>query len=187
MTMNWGLWALFFGSLFAAELPDKTSIVVMTLAARGPLRVWVGAALGLVAQAAIAVAAGALLARVGGPWLHWGEAAVFVVFGLVMWSHAGGDDDDAGRAQQGWSLMASAFVLVFLAEFGDLTQLALVAWSARLHPAWLVWAVASLALAGAALVSALAGAVLARAVGSRRLKQASGLLFCVIGVVMAVL
>jgi putative Ca2+/H+ antiporter (TMEM165/GDT1 family) len=185
MTAEWGLWALCFGSIFIAELPDKTSVVVMTLAQRGALRVWLGAVIALGLQAALAVAVGAVLAGLVGPWLHWGEAAVFLVFGVMMLKNAARQEDVDVVAGRGWSLALTAFVLVFVAEFGDLTQMAVVAWSARLGPPVAVWAVSAMALAVAAAASAVGGTVVARAVGARRLHQASGVLFLAIAIVMA--
>jgi Ca2+/H+ antiporter, TMEM165/GDT1 family len=72
--------------------------------------------------------------------------------------------------------VAAAFVLVFLAELGDKTQLALVAMAARARP-WAVWAGAVAGFAAATLAAVLAGSLVARLLPRRLVLAASGLLF----------
>jgi putative Ca2+/H+ antiporter (TMEM165/GDT1 family) len=172
-----------FATIFLAELPDKTSIVVMTLAHRGRWRVWAGATAALVVQAALAVAIGTALHRIAGPWLRFVEAAMMGVFAVYLWREE--DDDDTTRPRLG-SVAATAFILVFLAEFGDLTQVAIAAWSARLGQPVAVLAVSVVALASAALVSATAGDMLARRFTAGRLRRIGAVAAGLAGVVLAI-
>ena len=57
--------AVAFGTIFIAELPDKTMVATLMLATAMPRRlaVWLGVSAGYLVHVAVAVAAGSLLAR----------------------------------------------------------------------------------------------------------------------------
>jgi putative Ca2+/H+ antiporter (TMEM165/GDT1 family) len=183
MMVSWGLWLLVGGSIFLAELPDQSAWMVMTLAGRGPRQVWAGASLALGLQAAIAVAVGTLLHRVLGTYGHWIAGAVFLGFAVwLIWGHEGPERMRSGGRSTFWT----AFVVVFLAEMGDLTQWTIAAWTARLgHPVG-VFAAAAVALGAAAFVSVEAGRLLLRWVPERTLRRVAGAVFMVVGVLALV-
>jgi putative Ca2+/H+ antiporter (TMEM165/GDT1 family) len=82
--MDWKLFAATFGSIFIAELGDKTQLATLSFAAGGQSRlsIFLGSALALVCTSAIAVLAGEALARVVSPLLLKRLAgAAFVVIG----------------------------------------------------------------------------------------------------------
>lgn len=83
-----------FGSVFLAELGDKTQLATLTFATTGRSRwaVFLGAASALVATSAIAVVAGEAVARAVPPRLLQRLAGVaFVVIGAwVLWSSRSG-------------------------------------------------------------------------------------------------
>lgn len=63
-----------------AELPDKTMIATIVLSSRSrPLPVWIGAALAMVVNAAVAVLAGRLLELLPHRWVEAVVAALFAV------------------------------------------------------------------------------------------------------------
>jgi len=73
-------------AFFIAELGDKTQLATVSLATQyqQPIAVWLGSTLGMVAADALAIGAGAMLAR----WLprrtlEYGAALIFLVFGVV--------------------------------------------------------------------------------------------------------
>jgi len=85
--MNWKLLLTTFGSVFVAELGDKTQIATMSLAAesRARLPVFLGAALALIATSALGVAAGDAVSRVVPPhWLRRIAGGVFIVMGVLF-------------------------------------------------------------------------------------------------------
>ena len=88
--MDWKLVFTTFVAVFLAELGDKTQLATLTFAAAGRSRwaVFVGSACALIATSAIAVLAGAALARAVPPhYLKRAAGVAFVVIGLwVMWS-----------------------------------------------------------------------------------------------------
>src|SRR5580704_16727445 len=75
-----------FGVICVAELPDKTALTTLVLATRyRALPVFLGAALALTVQSAVAVAAGGLLSLLPPRPVHVGAGVLFLVFAVIMW------------------------------------------------------------------------------------------------------
>lgn len=90
--MDWKLVAVSFGTIFLAELGDKTQLATLALAGGDGSRwsVFLGSALALIATSAIAVLVGAGLTRVISPQtLQRGAGVLFVVLGIVYLVRAG--------------------------------------------------------------------------------------------------
>ena len=84
-----------------------------------------------------------------------------------------------------WSLFGSVFALIFLAELGDKTQLALLSQSATSTSRWTVFVAASLALAASTAIGVLAGGLLRRWVPDERfIKFGAGVLFLLFGALL---
>ena len=148
-----GLGFTVFTVIFLLELPDKTALAALLLATRHrPLPVFLGAAAAFVIQSAVAVVAGSLLSllprepiRIGAGILFLGMAALLIHRNLRR------DEADEERAVEQEEArrrrpFMTAFIVVFVAEWGDLTQLATAALQARYQQAVLVFVAATLAL-----------------------------------------
>jgi rubrerythrin len=86
-----------------------------------------------------------------------------------------------------WRLFASTFLMIFLAELGDKTQLAAMAQAATgAHARWVVFASATLALALSTLIAVLFGGELTKHVPERVIKTVAGGLFVVFGILILV-
>lgn len=83
----------------------------------------------------------------------------------------------------GWQIFISTFWLVFLAELGDKTQLAVMLQSA-VHGRSIVFLAASLALVLSTLLGVFLGGVLSKLVSERVIHGVGGVLFIVFGVLM---
>ena len=84
-----------------------------------------------------------------------------------------------------WHLFFSTFVLIFMAELGDKTQLAVMSQSAASSSKWTIFAAGALALAAATAIGVLAGDLIRRFVPDDRIiKGVGGLLFLVFGSLM---
>ncbi len=87
--MNWKLFALAFGTLFLAELGDKTQLAVFTLVSqyKQPIPIFLGASLALIAVTLIAAVFGEAISRYVPPALLQTVAGLlFVGIGVfVLW------------------------------------------------------------------------------------------------------
>jgi Ca2+/H+ antiporter, TMEM165/GDT1 family len=148
------LFGTVFGVIFVAELPDKTALAALVLATRyAPLPVFLGAALALTVQSAVAIAAGGLLSLLPARPVHIGAGVLFLVSALVMWrrkseeaERATANDSENAARPTFLRALGSSFGVVFIAEWGDLTQLGTAALAARYKSPLLVFSAATLAL-----------------------------------------
>jgi rubrerythrin len=85
-----------------------------------------------------------------------------------------------------WRLFLSTFLLIFLAELGDKTQLASMAASAGSKSPWSVFAGASVALVLSTLIAILLGSTLQRVVPPHVLKFGAAILFFAFGAVLLI-
>lgn len=165
------------GLVALAELGDKTQLVCMTLAARHPATpVLLGAVLAFAVLNLLAVLFGAAAAVWLPEWLVAAAVAIlFAIFGLRALREAGEETVDV-RERDGRSVFLSTFALIFLAELGDKTQLA-VAGLAGTRAALPVWVGGTLALAATSALGVLAGQTLLRRLPVHVLHRVSGGLF----------
>ncbi|MGW0119960.1 TMEM165/GDT1 family protein [Streptomyces sp. NPDC003327] len=145
-----------FGLIFLAELPDKTMFASLAMGTRmRPLYVWFGTSTAFLAHVAIAVGAGSLLGLLPG-WIVKLVSALLFGFGAFMLLRGGGDDeedDTGGRTVTGfWPVFSTAFMAVFISEWGDLTQIT----TANLAATNGTWSTAIGSFAALTSVSALA-------------------------------
>ena len=150
-----------FALTFLAELPDKSMFASLVLATRyRPAWVWSGAAAAFAVQMAIAVTAGRLLTLLPHRLVLAVTAGLFLAGSAYLWAasfrsrHPDGADAarQGGRAPSFLRVAGMSFGLVFLAEWGDITQLSTASLAARYDPL-LVFAGATLGLWAAAAVA----------------------------------
>jgi putative Ca2+/H+ antiporter (TMEM165/GDT1 family) len=178
-----------FSVIFVAELPDKTALTALVLATKyKPAPVFLGTALALAVQSAIAVVAGSLLSLLPARAVHMGAGAVFLVSAIVMWVREE-EAAEPGAASENRSFLgtfAACFGVVFLAEWGDLTQLATAAFAAREHAPWLVFCASTLALWAVAGIAVIVGQRTAHFLSPKMTKKVAALLFAAIGIALLV-
>lgn len=124
-----------FALIVPVELPDKTFIATLVLATRyRPLPTWIGVGAAFGVQSLVAVAFGGLISRLPQRPVTFAAAAMFVIGALVLWRGAKDADEDgdeterefAGKARtpaHGLRAVGASFVVLFVAEWGDLSQL----------------------------------------------------------------
>lgn len=156
--------ATVFGITFLAELPDKSLFASLVLSTRyRPLPVWAGAAAGFTVHVAIAVTAGQLLTLLPHQVLGSVVAALFLAgsaYLLISSLRSGPDQESTDAARQGGTqpsfikIAATAFGIIFLSEWGDITQVTTANLTARyadplavgVGAALGLWAVAAVAV-----------------------------------------
>ncbi len=154
-----------FVAVLPAELPDKTILACLILSSRyRPSIVFGGAATAFLAQVVIAVAAGGALSLLPHHVVEACAAGVFAIGAVLLWMHREKKEDDEdedsgmdGMRSEFWPVFGTAFAVVFLAEFGDLTQFLTVSLAARFHDPVSVGIGATLALWVAAGIAVTVG------------------------------
>lgn len=178
--MSLSIVAVTFGIVFLAELPDKTMIASILLGSRHrPLPVWVGCAAAMVVNSAVAVAAGRLLALAPPRVVDAVVAAVLA--GTALYLVLGGEatqeregEEYAGRMRTDRRVALSAFVIVVLAELGDVTQLLTANLAAHYRDPWSVFVGATAALVIVTSIGVFTGRTLVRVVPLAAIRKAAG-------------
>jgi len=180
-----------FGTVFLAELPDKTMVasLVLTTRFRRPGAVWVGVSGAFVLHVVLAVSIGSLLRTLPDTPVKLAVAVLFLVGGVLLLRGSAEDDDDSDApvAQLPFLKVAlTAASVVGLAEFGDLTQLATASiatqYSAPIAVALGAWC----ALASVAALAVTAGQWIVQHVPLQLVQRIAGCLFLVFGVLTAI-
>jgi putative Ca2+/H+ antiporter (TMEM165/GDT1 family) len=182
---GWTLFFSVFGVIFVAELPDKTALAALVLATRHrPLPVLIGSATALTIQSLVAVAAGQLVSLLPPRPVHVFAGGLFLVSAVVMWRRNEGAEQD-GNEKDGpasfWRSTWLTFVVVFIAEWGDLTQLATGALAAHYRSPYVVFAGATLALWAVASIAVFVGHRAGKLLDPHLTKRIAAVLFALIG------
>lgn len=151
-----------FVVVLPAELPDKTMFACLILASRyRPRYVLAGTMAAFLASVVLAVAVGGALSLLPHRAVEAATAAAFLAGAVLLWRHKGEEEDGEEVTETTrtgfWPVVATVFTVVFLAEFGDLTQVATVSLAARYHDPVAVGIGATVALWIAALLAVLVG------------------------------
>ncbi len=182
--MHLAVIAAVFPVIFIGELPDKTMFASLVLATRGrPLAVWIGAAAAFVVHVAIAVTVGVglfhLLPRRA---VDGVVAALFLVgaaYALIE-SRRDAEVEVLAAASHG-RVVTTAFVVIFLAEWGDLTQILTANLAAHYHATTSVAAGAVLALWTVAAIAVVSGQGVLRYVDIATVRRITAVILTVLG------
>jgi putative Ca2+/H+ antiporter (TMEM165/GDT1 family) len=187
---------LVFAIVLLAELPDKTMFASLMLGTRFAARwVFLGAAAAFVVHVLIAVSAGSLLGLLPHRVLESIVAALFLL-GAGFMLHAARSreegEEEAAAARAGssaWAGITSSFVVIFIGEWGDITQIATANLAAKYQHPIAVGIGATLGLWTAALLAITAGRTLLRYISVtllHRIGAAVFLGFAIFSVVSAI-
>ena len=163
--MNVYIALISFPIIFIGELPDKTMFASLILATKGrPRQVWLGAAAAFVVHVVIAVTVGvALFAVLPRTAVDAVVAGLFLAGAVYAWVEGTRDETElVGREASRHGAVLTAFVVVFLAEWGDLTQILTANLAARYHSPLSVGVGSLLALWAVAAVAVISGQTLLR-------------------------
>lgn len=191
MAIDLLLAATVFGVIFAAELPDKTMVATLVLSTRyAPGPVWLGVAGAFVVQCLIAVLAGGLLSLAPERPV---AAVTAVLFGagaaVLLLRRAESPDEPAAEAPAAPSprrAVATSFGVLFVSEWGDLSQLTTAGFSARTGDPLSVFLGSVLALWAVAGVAVVSGRALLRVVPLSLVRRLAGCALAVLAVAAAV-
>jgi putative Ca2+/H+ antiporter (TMEM165/GDT1 family) len=182
-----GQWLTAAGTTFLivafAEIGDKSQLVCMTLAARHRgLPVVIGAIAAFAILNLLAVLFGAAVAAWLPEWLVVVVVAVlFAGFGISALRYTDEDEDKEVEEKPGHGIVATTFLLIFLAEFGDKTQIAVAGLGSTSEPS-AVWTGATAALAMTSILGVLAGRKLLNRLPLKWIHRISGVFFLLLAI-----
>ena len=187
--MQWSIVLAVFPVIFLGELPDKTMFATLVLASRGhPRAVWLGAAGGFLVHVVIATTIGVGLFHLVPKRLLEAIVAVMFLLGAFFAIREDPEDEiefvDREVATHGRSA-ATAFVVIFIAEWGDLTQILTANLAAHYNSALSVGLGAVLALWAVALIAVVGGQSLMRFVNVKVLHRCMAVVLVVLSVIAA--
>lgn len=188
--MSVAIAASVFPLIFLAELPDKTMFTSLLLATRGrPASVWCGAAVAFSLHVALAASIGAAIVQllphravdgvVGGVLVLTALLAIREAFS-VREREQEEADLAAREARSHRGTVLAAFLAVFVAEWGDLTQLLTADLAARERSSLSVGIGALLALWSVAAVAVVSGRFLSGVVSAVALRVATAVVLVVL-------
>ena len=186
-----------------SELGDKTFFIAVILAMRHSRRlVFIGATAALAAMTVLSVLVGQAVSLLPPNYIHFAEIALFFCFGFKLLYDAKkmsvkGDCEEAQEAAEAvdrsrsfkWlpagsklGVVLKTFVLTFIAEWGDRTQIATIALAASNN----AFGVTLGAIVGHAICAAIAvigGRIIAGRISERAIATLGGCLFLIFGTV----
>ncbi|MEU2225741.1 TMEM165/GDT1 family protein [Streptomyces sp. NPDC012751] len=177
--------ALVFGVIFLAELPDKTALAGLVLGTRYRASyVFAGVAAAFLLHVVLAVAAGSVLTLLPQQIVHAVTGVLFLGGAAMLLLKKDEEDEEIKKPadQSFWKVAGTGFMLILVAEFGDLTQIMTANLAARyddpvsvgLGAVLGLWAVAGLGIVG--------GKALMKRVPLRLITQIAALLMLGLGV-----
>lgn len=179
-----------FGLIFLAELGDKTQLTAMALALRYPWkRIFIGIAAAFTVLNLAAVLVGKLLFLVLPIfWVTLVSALLFLYFGYSTLKNACDAGDDDTPPPTAADAVRTAFLMIFMAELGDKTQLVTASQAAQhsgsLSGTGTVFVASTLALWLVSLIGIFAGKQLVKYIPVCWIHRTAGFMFLVFGVAM---
>lgn len=178
--------ALVFGVIFLAELPDKTALAGLVLGTRYRASyVFAGVAAAFVVHVVLAVAAGSVLTLLPQRLVHALTGVLFLGGAALLLLQKGGDGEEEVREprdQSFWKVSGAGFMLILVAEFGDLTQIMTANLAARYDNPLSVGIGAVLALWAVGGLGIVGGRALMKKVPLRLITRVAALLMAGLGV-----
>ena len=170
-----------FAIVALAEFGDKTQIAVINLSAEHRLRsVFVGALLAFALVVGVSASIGGAIAPyISAFWVDLVGGISFLTFGVyTLFSRKGG----IVKIKEHSKTVTTSFLLIAIAEFGDKTQLAVVALSAKYGAPIQVFLGAVLAFALLTALGVLFGKIISRYISARYIRIGASLIFVAFGV-----
>lgn len=188
--MHAGVFIGILALMFFLELPDKTFIAMIVMSTRArPAMILIGASVALTLHMGLAVLAGSLLTLFPA---HVKDLIVGLLFlaGSAYLLFVSEKEEEEKGEQEGleerpgtrWKEASTAFAVMFVGEFGDLTQIQAANFEAKLHQPLEVFLASSIALIAVSAVGAYGGLALQRFIPLAKIRFAGGLVFAGLGI-----
>jgi len=190
-----GIAATVFGVVFLGELPDKTAVASLILGTRyRPAPVLIGVCAAFLVHVALACTAGGLIARLPHQPVEIVTGALFLIGAVLLLRSSPSEAEEAAEENTAKytgertprQVTTASFLIVLVAEFGDLTQILTATLAARYRDVFSVGIGALLALWAVAALAVTFGRTLLRVISLRRIQQIAALALAVLAVLSLV-
>nr|WP_208492280.1 TMEM165/GDT1 family protein [aff. Roholtiella sp. LEGE 12411] len=188
-----------------SELGDKTFFIAVILAMHHSRRlVFIGVTAALAAMTILSVLLGQTASLLPKVYIHYAEIVLFIAFGIKLLYEAlkmtatcdqevveeakaavEQADLQLPKGKTPLAILTEAFVLTFMAEWGDRTQIATIALAAGNNPIGVTMG-AILGHAICAAIAVIGGKMIAGRISERQLTFIGGCLFLIFGVIAAI-
>jgi Ca2+/H+ antiporter, TMEM165/GDT1 family len=192
-----------FGVTVVAELPDKSLFASLVLGTRFRASwVWIGVTAAFAVHVTIAVVAGGLLTLLphrlvlGIVAVLFALGSAYLLFGSEEATEEKGEEEgeseaseappDVAVAHAARTAVLTSFGVIFVGEFGDITQISTANFAARYDDPVAVWLGAFLGLSGVAAVAIVAGRGLLRVVPVEWVRRLAGIALATLAVLTVV-
>jgi len=161
--MHFTLILLVFAVIFASELPDKSMFAVLVLGTKYRAKaVWLGATTAFLTHVIIAVIAGQALNLLPHRIVETIVATLFLAGAILLIFGKHGFEEDPKEksikdSHSFWKIAATTYGVVFLGEWGDITQIMTANYVAHYHAPLSVGIGATLGLWAATTLAIVAG------------------------------
>ncbi len=176
--------------VFIAELPDKTAFATLLMATKGrPWAIILGACCAFTIQSFIAVAFGSVFAYLPQKRIHLVAGLLFFWFAwaALRRPHDEKKELESFEAKNSfWRVVGSSLIVIFIAEWGDLTQLATVSLQARYHSGVTIFTAATLSLWTVTCLAVIIGTQTKKWIHPKILNRVAAAAFFCVGVYFAV-
>ncbi|MFA6889033.1 MAG: TMEM165/GDT1 family protein [Candidatus Woesearchaeota archaeon] len=169
-----------FIAIFLAELGDKTQLAVLTLATKHKehFSLFWGAMLGFLLVDGLAIVFGDIITLyIPMTYVKIGVGILFIVFGIVALFSK---DGEMIKIKQG-ATFKTAFIVIFIAELGDKTQITAGLFATQYNP-YIVFLAVMCALGLLTALAIFIGNRLKNKINQKYMTAISGILFIIIGV-----
>lgn len=191
--MSLAIFGIVFVVIFLSELPDKSLFASLILGTkfRGSY-VWIGAASAFLVHVIIAVTAGQILTILPHRAVETIVAILFLAGALLLFFGKHGIEEAtmlaaAKNSHSFWKVFATTFGVIFLGEWGDITQIATANYAAHYrHDLLSVALGATLALWAVTAFAILAGAKILRRIPGRTVQRVAALIFLIFAITTAI-
>ena len=175
--------------IFLAALPGRTTFLIMLLASKNrALATFSGSSLAFLAQSLISVLLGGWLSQFPQRYINFGCGLLFLYFAVATWREKTQTEDPAATPDsRRRNEIQQAFTLIFAAEWGDVSQLAIASIAAQQTGAdsisvkLTVWLGAALALVMTSALATVVGSHSHRILHPRLISKTSALVFAGVG------
>lgn len=188
-----------------SELGDKTFFIAVILSMQHPRKlVFAGVIAALAAMTILSVILGKVVSFLPQQYIDYGEIVLFIALGLKLLYDASkmpaADNHEvveeaeeavekaglgADKPKNIWSVLLKSFVLTFIAEWGDRTQIATIALAASNDPIGVTIG-AVLGHSICAAIAVIGGKLIAGKISEKQITFLGGCLFIIFGIVAAI-